>query len=252
MPYKTALTFTYDCGEFEGNMQEAADTVRPRHLRGTPDRSGNPRQAARHRPVQLHRGRRRSVPAPGQGSLDVAARRGRHADPALRFDVGGAGAGDDHDPACRRPLRRGRSNRCGGKAATPICCPAARATAAPARCASADRRSSLAVDKVIERRARSPPNCWKPPWSTSNSPSGRFTIAGTDRSVVVDRCRPRRARSRPYPARRGRRPGGIRRIHPDRRHLPQRHPYLRGRNRSRNRRHRNRRATARWRNSAAC
>ena len=24
MPYKTALTFTYDCGEFEGNMQEAS------------------------------------------------------------------------------------------------------------------------------------------------------------------------------------------------------------------------------------
>ena len=24
MPYKTALTFTYDCGEFEGNMQQAA------------------------------------------------------------------------------------------------------------------------------------------------------------------------------------------------------------------------------------
>ena len=25
MPYKTALTFTYDCGEFEGNMQTAAE-----------------------------------------------------------------------------------------------------------------------------------------------------------------------------------------------------------------------------------
>ena len=25
MPYKTALTFTYDCGEFEGNMQKAAE-----------------------------------------------------------------------------------------------------------------------------------------------------------------------------------------------------------------------------------
>jgi carbon-monoxide dehydrogenase large subunit len=25
MPYKTALTFTYDCGEFEGNMQQAAE-----------------------------------------------------------------------------------------------------------------------------------------------------------------------------------------------------------------------------------
>ena len=25
MPYKTALTFTYDCGEFEGNMHKAAE-----------------------------------------------------------------------------------------------------------------------------------------------------------------------------------------------------------------------------------
>ena len=25
MPYKTALTFTYDCGEFEGNMQKASE-----------------------------------------------------------------------------------------------------------------------------------------------------------------------------------------------------------------------------------
>src|SRR5262249_36901040 len=25
MPYKTALTFTYDCGEFEGNMEKAAE-----------------------------------------------------------------------------------------------------------------------------------------------------------------------------------------------------------------------------------
>jgi aerobic carbon-monoxide dehydrogenase large subunit len=27
MPYKTALTFTYDCGEFEGNMRKAAEMV---------------------------------------------------------------------------------------------------------------------------------------------------------------------------------------------------------------------------------
>ena len=36
MPYKTALTFTYDCGEFEGNMQEAAALVGLRKLRTTP------------------------------------------------------------------------------------------------------------------------------------------------------------------------------------------------------------------------
>ncbi len=34
MPYKTALTFTYDCGEFEGNMQKAAEIVGTRQLRG--------------------------------------------------------------------------------------------------------------------------------------------------------------------------------------------------------------------------
>ena len=35
MPYKTALTFTYDCGEFEGNMEKAANCG-TRRLRFTP------------------------------------------------------------------------------------------------------------------------------------------------------------------------------------------------------------------------
>jgi len=42
MPYKTALTFTYDCGEFEGNMQTAADLA---ELGGFPAR----REAAQRR-----------------------------------------------------------------------------------------------------------------------------------------------------------------------------------------------------------
>ena len=108
MPYKTALTFTYDCGEFEGNMQEAAALADFDIFRGTPGGSGETRQAARHRAVQLHRGRRRSVPSPGQGPRDVAAGRGWQTDPAIRFDVGRAGAGDDVFPDRRRPIRRGR------------------------------------------------------------------------------------------------------------------------------------------------
>ena len=39
MPYKTALTFTYDCGEFEGNMQTAAELAEPRRFPG-PSRGG--------------------------------------------------------------------------------------------------------------------------------------------------------------------------------------------------------------------
>ena len=42
-----------------------------RRLRSATRRSQGARQAAWHRPVQLHRGRRRAVPAPGEGSVDA-------------------------------------------------------------------------------------------------------------------------------------------------------------------------------------
>ena len=99
---------------------------------------------------------------------------------------------------------------------------------------------TLAMDKVIEKARRIAAELLEAAVVDVEFTDGRFTIAGTDRSVSLARRRPRRARSGPYPARRGRRPGGIRRIHPDRRHLPQRHACLRGRNRSGNRRDRNR------------
>ena len=85
---------------------EGRGAGRTRRLRGTARGGRGARQAARHRPVQLHRGRRRSVPAPGEGPGDAAPGRGWHADPALRLDVGGAGAGDGVLPARRRTLRR--------------------------------------------------------------------------------------------------------------------------------------------------
>ena len=140
MPYKTALTFTYDCGEFEGNMQGATALAKFESFEGAQGGGGQARQAARHRALQLHRGRRRTVPASGEGSCRGAAGGRRHVGAAIGVDVGGAGAGDDDDPACRRPVRRG--DRAGelGKGAIPICCQAGRAMVDRGRCASADRR----------------------------------------------------------------------------------------------------------------
>ncbi len=39
MPYKTSVTFTYDCGEFEKNMNMALDARRQERLRNAPRRS---------------------------------------------------------------------------------------------------------------------------------------------------------------------------------------------------------------------
>jgi aerobic carbon-monoxide dehydrogenase large subunit len=50
MPYKTALTFTYDCGEFEGNMQTAADLA---DLAGFPARRDEARARGKLRGIGL-------------------------------------------------------------------------------------------------------------------------------------------------------------------------------------------------------
>ncbi|HUB47220.1 MAG TPA: xanthine dehydrogenase family protein molybdopterin-binding subunit [Acetobacteraceae bacterium] len=50
MPYKTALTFTYDCGEFEGNMQTAADLA---DLAGFPARRDEARAHGKLRGIGL-------------------------------------------------------------------------------------------------------------------------------------------------------------------------------------------------------
>ena len=99
--------------------------------------AANARQAARHRAVQLHRGRRRAVPAAGQGSCDAAPGRGRHAGPALGVDVGGAGAGDDDDPTGRRPVRRAdRAGDLGGRRHRP----------------AAERQGQWRIGRAVHRR----------------------------------------------------------------------------------------------------
>ena len=84
---------------------------RTRQFPGAPRGSAAARQTARHRPVQLHRGRRRPVPASGEGHVHPAPRRGWHADPAHRFGVGRAGAGNRVQPDRRRPFRRAAGER---------------------------------------------------------------------------------------------------------------------------------------------
>ena len=67
--------------------------------------------------------------------------------------------------------------------ATPTSCPTAKAMAARARCASAARRSSIAVDKVIEKAKRIAAELLEAAVVDVTFDAGRFTIAGTDRSV---------------------------------------------------------------------
>jgi len=50
MPYKTALTFTYDCGEFEGNMQTGAELA---DLKGFPARRDEAKARGRLRGIGL-------------------------------------------------------------------------------------------------------------------------------------------------------------------------------------------------------
>ncbi len=50
MPYRTALTFTYDCGEFEGNMKAAADLA---DLESFPTRREEARQAGKLRGIGI-------------------------------------------------------------------------------------------------------------------------------------------------------------------------------------------------------
>ena len=61
MPYKTSVTFTYDCGEFEKNMDMALDAADKRGFEARRAAFAQARQAARFRLLQHHRalGRRR-------------------------------------------------------------------------------------------------------------------------------------------------------------------------------------------------
>ena len=111
MPYKTALTFTYDCGEFEGNMQKAAELA---ELDGFAARRAEAEARGKLRGIGLCNcievaGGPFLRPAKDLSTLRLAE------DGTLilryRLDVGGAGAGDRVLPDRRGTLRRAAGER---------------------------------------------------------------------------------------------------------------------------------------------
>ena len=185
MPYKTALTFTYDCGEFEGNMRKAADMAELDSFDRSPRRSEGAWQVAWHRHVQLHRGCRRPVPATGEGSGEPAPGRGWHAWCCARARCR-SGRGWRRRSANSSPIGSAcRWTMCATRRATPICCPAARATAGSGALCIGGAAVSLVVDKVIEKAKQAAAELLEAAEVDVTFDAGRFTIAGTDRSVSL-------------------------------------------------------------------
>jgi carbon-monoxide dehydrogenase large subunit len=182
MPYKTALTFTYDCGEFEGNMQTAAGLAEL-------DSFGQRREEAK------QRGKLRGIglcncievaggpflrPAKDMSTLRLAQ------DGTLILRTGSVSVGQGLETAFSQivaerfgvPLEQvvyeqgdtdqlpyGKGN--GGSGA--LCIGGAAV--------------SLAVDAVIEKARRLAAELLEAAVVDVSFEAGRFTIAGTDRSV---------------------------------------------------------------------
>ena len=182
MPYKTALTFTYDCGEFEGNMQKAAELS---ELDGFAARRAEAEARGKLRGIGLCNcievaGGPFLRPAKDQSSLRLAA------DGTLILRSGSMSVGQGLETAfCQMVAERfavpldhvryeagdtdllsgGKGN--GGSGALCIGGPAVLA----------------AVDKVIETAKRIAAELLEAAVVDVTFEAGRFTIAGTDRSV---------------------------------------------------------------------
>ena len=185
MPYKTALTFTYDCGEFEGNMQKAAEMA---ELDGFDARRAEAEARGKLRGIGLCNcievaGGPFLRPAKDQATLRLAE------DGTLVLRSGSMSVGQGLETAfCQLVAERfgvpldnvryeagdtdllsgGKGN--GGSGALCI-----GGIGGEPRGGQGDRA----------RRSRPRRNCWRPRWSMSRSMPARFTIAGTDRSVSL-------------------------------------------------------------------
>ena len=141
MPFKTGLTFTYDCGEFEKNMDLALELADIKGFKRAARGLAQARQAARHRHVQHHRARRRRRHRRRRSAL----RPRRHRDPVFRIDDGQAKA--------TKPCS---SNWCAtGSGSIPTRCDTSRAT--PMRCSTAKAPAARAP-----QRCRARPSRWRP------------------------------------------------------------------------------------------
>jgi carbon-monoxide dehydrogenase large subunit len=184
MPYKTALTFTYDCGEFEGNMRKAADMA---ELDGFERRRAEAKGRGKLRGIGICNcievaGGPFLRPAKDQANLRLAV------DGSLVLRSGSMSVGQGLETAfCQLVADRfgvpldnvryeagdtdllsgGKGN--GGSGA--LCIGGAAV--------------SLVVDKVIEKAKQAAAELLEAAEVDVTFDAGRFTIAGTDRSVSL-------------------------------------------------------------------
>ena len=174
MPFKSGLTFTYDCGEFAKNLDLALKLADFRRVRGAPRRGA---------------GRAASCAASASRTRSSAPR------PAGSRRPRSASTRAARRPCCRARsprawgTRRSTSSCCAtGSASIPTRCTTSRATptrwrSARAPAARARRRSGGSAVHAGDREdrhqgdARSPRTCSAPRPTTSNFDDGMFTDA---------------------------------------------------------------------------
>ena len=163
MPFKTGLTFTYDCGEFATTSIMALELADMAGFARAPRRGASARQAARHRPLQHDRARRRGRLRGGRDPL----RPRRHGDAARRGSI-----------TQGRDTRRSTSRSCAtGSASSPIRCITSRAT--PTRWRSARAPAARARRRWAARRC-----CWRPRRSSPRARRSPRTCSGVEADDV--------------------------------------------------------------------
>ena len=182
MPYKTALTFTYDCGEFEGNMREAAalaefDSFEERRTEAAG--RGMLRGIGLCNCIEVAGG---PFLRPAKDTATPTSGRGRYPGAAFRFDVGGAGAGDGVQPTRGREVRRG-ADQVRYQGGDTDLLPGGKGNGGSGALCIGGSAVTLAVDKVIEKATRIAAELLEAAVVDVELAEGKFTIAGTDRSV---------------------------------------------------------------------
>ena len=181
MPFKTALTFTYDSGEFEKSMDMAlklADVAGFEQRRGGVAQA---RQAARHRPLQHHRarGRRRASRAPRSASTSPAPSRcSRAASPRAR------GTRPSTSRSCAT-ASASTPTTCTTCRATPTRSSSAKAPAARARPPSADRPSTSPRNKITTKAKQIAAHLLEVDAADVNFADGVFSSPKTNRTLTI-------------------------------------------------------------------
>jgi carbon-monoxide dehydrogenase large subunit len=184
MPYKTALTFTYDCGEFEGNMLKAAEMA---ELDGFTARRAEAEARGKLRGIGLCNcievaGGPFLRPAKDQATLRLAE------DGTLVLRSGSMSVGQGLETAFSQlvaerfgvPLDHVRY-----EAGDTDLLSGGKGNGGSGALCIGGSAVSVAVDKVIEKAKQAAAELLEAAVVDVTFDAGRFTIAGTDRSVTL-------------------------------------------------------------------